>query len=117
MIFISFLSTSGFKTGVDDFNKLLQMNFTKERSVGFYAAALHMHPNRLNFLVKKYTGISAKQSIIDYTIAEAKFLLGSSSLTIKEISHQLGFDDPNYFSAFFRKKMKISPAQYRPNPV
>ena len=102
---------------IESFNELLQKNFRKERSVQFYANALHMHPNHLNFLVKKYTGLTAKETIIDHTLLEAKFLLHSSSLTIKEISFELGFDDPNYFSSFFRKKLNVSPIQYRQKPI
>jgi len=98
---------------IENFNKLMQQHFLEERSVQFYANALHMHPNRLNFLIKKHTGISAKETIIDHILLEAKFLLHSSSLTIKEIGYKLGFDDPNYFSSFFCKRMSMPPAAYR----
>jgi AraC-like DNA-binding protein len=102
---------------VEEFNELLQKNYTKERSVRFYADALHTHPNNLNFLVKKYTGSTAKETIADYIILEAKYLLHATALTVKEIAYELGFDDPNYFSAFFRKKVNLSPLQYRLQPV
>ncbi len=102
---------------MESFNELLQKNFRKERLVQFYADALHMHPNHLNFLVKKYTGLTAKETIINYILLEAKFLLHSSPHTIKEISYELGFDDPNYFSSFFRKRLDLSPLQYRQKPI
>ncbi len=102
---------------VESFTDLIQKNFTKQRSVLFYANALHMHPNHLNFLIKKHTGLTAKGTIINHILLEAKFLLSSSSLSIKEIAFKLGFDNPNYFSAFFRKNSKVSPESYRRQPV
>lgn len=44
---------------------------------------------------------------------EAKYLLSSSSKTIKEIAYELGFVDPNYFNSFFKKAALISPEKYR----
>lgn len=102
---------------VESFNELIEKNFTRHRSVQFYADKLHIHPNHLNFLVRKYTGLTAKETIINHILLEAKVLLHSSSLTIKEIAYELGFEDPSYFSSFFRKNLKVSPAQYKLNPV
>ena len=95
------------------FINLVERNFLHERSVGFYAAKLNVHPNHLNSLVKKYAGITAKESIQNRIIAETKYLLHSTTLSVKEISHQLGFEDPNYFAVFFKKSEKVSPINYR----
>ena len=40
-------------------------------------------------------------------------LLKTTSLSIKEICYQVGFDDPLYFSAQFKKRLGASPRQYR----
>lgn len=95
------------------FSDLVEMNFTKERSVGFYARQLHIHPNYLNALVKKHMGLTAKDSIRNRLLLEIKYLLHSTNLSIKEISNQTGFNDPNYFTVFFRRCENISPAAYR----
>jgi AraC-like DNA-binding protein len=98
---------------IDSFNELVQSHCTMERSVQFYANALHIHPNYLNFLIRKYTGMTAKQTIADHLFLEAKGLLGSPSLSIKEISYQLGFTTPGSFSSFFKKMSNMSPSEYR----
>jgi AraC family transcriptional activator of pobA len=98
---------------VESFNELIEKNFSQHRSVQFYADALHIHPNHLNFLVRKYTGLTAKETIINHILTEAKMLLHSSSRTIKEIAYELGFDDPTYFSSFFKRNVKLSPARYK----
>jgi AraC family transcriptional regulator, transcriptional activator of pobA len=98
---------------VERFNSLLEANFTKERMVALYAAALDIHPNNLNFLIREHTGISAKQTINNRIITEAKYLLAHSDLNIKGISNQLGFEESHNFSTFFKKNAGISPLAYR----
>lgn len=95
------------------FIDLLEANFSKERSVKFYAAKLAMHPNSLNALIKKHTGTTAKESIQNRVLIETKYLLHSTKLSIKEISNKLGFNDPNYFTSFFTKYENTSPGSYR----
>jgi AraC family transcriptional activator of pobA len=102
---------------VESFNDLIQKNFSKHRSVRFYADALHIHPNHLNSLVRKYTGSTAKETINNYILMEAKMLLQSSTLNIKEISYELGFDNPTYFSSFFKRNANLSPAKYKLNAI
>jgi AraC-like DNA-binding protein len=95
------------------FIELLEVHFTHERSVGFYAAQLNVHPNHLNALIKKHTGITAKESIQNRLLLETKYLLHSTNLSIKEISNQVGFSDPNYFAVFFKRLEQMSPGDYR----
>ena len=98
---------------IESFNELIQDHFLEQKSVQFYANALHIHPNYLNFLMKKYTGMTAKQMIVDHLFLEAKALLASRSLPIKEIAYKLGFSSPDCFSSFFRKLSNISPSKFR----
>jgi len=99
------------------FNDLIETNFTKHRNVQFYANELHTHPNNLNHIVKKATGLTAKQTITNRMIIEAKYLLASTSLSVKEIAYELGFEDPNYFISFFKKEESATPTHYRMQPV
>jgi AraC family transcriptional regulator, transcriptional activator of pobA len=95
------------------FIDLLEIHFMKERSVGFYASQLNVHPNHLNALVKKHTGLTAKESIQQRLLLETKYLLHSTKLSIKEISNRVGFHDPNYFAVFFKRLEQVSPGSYR----
>ena len=98
---------------VKEFSELVEDYFLKERNVNFYASKLFIHPNYLNALVKTHTGLTAKDLIQNRVSLEAKYLLHSTNLSIKEISNKIGFDDPNYFTVFFKKQEKVSPASYR----
>jgi AraC-like DNA-binding protein len=95
------------------FVDVLDQYFTSEHSVKFYAEQLSMHPNHLNALIKKHTGLSAKESIQNRILLEIKHLLHSTKLSIKQISDQMGFKDPNYFTTFFKRAEKLSPGNYR----
>lgn len=46
-------------------------------------------------------------------IDAAKVLLKTSPLSIQEIAMQVGFEDQNYFSKYFKKKVGKSPSHYR----
>jgi AraC family transcriptional regulator, transcriptional activator of pobA len=98
---------------IRQFIDMLDLHFPKEHSVKFYADQLSMHPNHLNSLVKKQTGMSAKESIQNRILLEIKYLLHSTKLPIKEIANQMGFNDPNYFTTFFRRFENRSPVSYR----
>lgn len=102
-----------FIESIKRFVDLLDKYFSKEHSVQFYAKQLAMHPNNLNALIKKHTGLSAKESIRNRILLEIKHLLHSTKLSIKEISDQMGFKDPNYFTTFFKRAENLSPGNYR----
>ena len=40
-------------------------------------------------------------------------MLRSTELSIKEISYELGFDNPNYFSRIFSREVGMSPMEKR----
>jgi AraC family transcriptional activator of pobA len=98
---------------LEKFDQLIEQNFSTDHDVRFYADALHTHPNNLNYIVKKATGLTAKQTITKRLIAEAKYLLVSSMMSVKEIAFELGFQDPNYFISFFKKAEHSTPLNYR----
>ncbi|HEX9512395.1 MAG TPA: helix-turn-helix domain-containing protein [Puia sp.] len=102
-----------YDTNFEQFTELLDKHFADQRSVKFYADALKVHPYHLNFLSKKLTGVSAKEAINNRILMEAKYLLTSTTLSIKEIAYQLGFENPEYFYVFFRKEINTTPSTYR----
>ncbi|WP_426667389.1 helix-turn-helix domain-containing protein [Mucilaginibacter sp. McL0603] len=98
---------------IEQFHELVEINFKQEHSVKFYADALAVHPNHINFLLKKHCELNAKESINKRIILEAKYLLSNPRLTIKNIALDLGFSDANNFSTFFHKSAGVSAFAYR----
>ncbi|GGH60000.1 AraC-like DNA-binding protein [Filimonas zeae] len=100
-------------TVVYRFHKLLSENFTRYRDVSFYSKKLFMNEKYLSQLLKKKTGKTARQFIIDMVIAEAKGQLSDHAISVKEISGRLNFSNEFHFSRFFRQYVGTSPTQFR----
>lgn len=92
---------------------LIEENFRSMQHVTFYSEKLNILPRRLNDITKSNTGQSIHEIISERLLTESKILLTSSSMTIKEISYNLGFNDPSYFNRFFKRNMKLTPVEFR----
>ncbi|WP_111590542.1 AraC family transcriptional regulator [Chitinophaga dinghuensis] len=95
------------------FNMLIDKFYKQEKLVGFYASKLHISANYLNILCKNHLHVSATKLIQQRVLLEAKRLLQTTDLSIKEIAFELGFVDHAYFSNFFKSQAGITPTQFR----
>lgn len=95
------------------FCTLLSQNFHLYHSPHFYAERLCISEKQLNSKVKNSYGITVSEMISNRLLLEAKRLIMHSSVSIKEISFDLGFNDPAYFSRFIKKNLKKSPSELR----
>ena len=98
---------------LNKFRKLVEQNFREIHLVKEYADLLHESPAHLNKVVKSITGENASEFIIKRIVLEAKRLLIYTDLSNKEISFKMNYDDPSYFSRLFRKKVGVSPSEFR----
>jgi AraC-like DNA-binding protein len=46
-------------------------------------------------------------------LEEAKHLLESGEQSIESIANEVGYEDSGFFSRLFRRKVNLTPAQYR----
>ena len=83
------------------------------RSPADFASRLSVHVNHLNRSVKKVTGKTTQAVINRRIIEEAQALLTNTLWNISEVAYCLGFDEPSYFSNFFKKHTAQTPAQFR----
>lgn len=95
------------------FFTILETHCGKQHSVKFYANALCITAGHLNKTIKEVTGKTAKQWIEEEIIMEAKRLLLNNDFTILNISEELQFSNPAFFSSFFKKHTSLSPSEYR----
>lgn len=98
---------------VNKFRNLVEQNFKEIHLVKEYADLLNESPAHLNKIVKSITGENASDFIIKRIVLEAKRLLIYTDLSNKEIAFKMKYDDPSYFSRLFRKKVGISPSEFR----
>jgi AraC-like DNA-binding protein len=97
----------------EKFISLLKQNYRKEQNIGWYAENLCLTPKYLSKLVYEASGKHASDWIKDYIILEACALLNSSSLTIQQISDELGFSNQSHFGTYFKRYMNRSPREYK----
>lgn len=72
-----------------------------------------LSPVYLSARFKQETGIGFSDYINRCRIDRAKQLLRTTPLTIVDISHQVGYSGPRYFSRVFKEFEGIKPTQYR----
>ncbi|WP_292010652.1 helix-turn-helix transcriptional regulator [Chryseobacterium sp.] len=82
-------------------------------SVSYLADKVNLSPNYLSDLLKKETGMNAKDHIHYLLIEEAKNVLLGTSKSISEIAYDLGFEYPQYFSKLFKQKTGNTPQEFR----
>lgn len=98
---------------INDFKNLIDKHYSGHLNVQQYSEKLNLSPNYLNALCKKETGKTAIQLIHERILLEARRLLYSTNLSVKEISFSLQFEDVAYFNRFFKKNMAVTPLEYR----
>ncbi len=82
-------------------------------TVKFCAEAMNLSPNYFSDLLKSETGKNTQEHIHYHLLEKSKTLLIGSDKSINEIAYELGFEYPQSFSKFFKKKEGISPTRYR----
>jgi AraC-like DNA-binding protein len=97
----------------DRFKLLVEENFSRLHKVDDYARLIGISPKALTVKVSQAFGRSAGAVIQDRRLAEAKRLLAYTDSTVAAVGYELGYDDPNYFTRFFRKQTGISPVKFR----
>ncbi|WBS05375.1 helix-turn-helix domain-containing protein [Pseudoduganella sp. SL102] len=95
------------------FRALVEEHFREQWLVGRYADALRVTAARLNRLCVKLAGKSAFEMAQDRLMLEACRKLTYVPTSVATIGYELGFQDPAYFSRLFRKRLGLTPKQYR----
>ena len=102
-----------------DFSKVVQFKqhimeqFDQNLHINEIAKELGISSKKLNTLTKQYTGLTPASLIKEMKILEAKRMLASKNSSIKEIAYSLGFDQPTYFTKYFKKETTKTPKQFQ----
>ncbi|MEW5817503.1 MAG: helix-turn-helix domain-containing protein, partial [Spirochaetota bacterium] len=85
----------------------------EELNLGCIAGEVGLSPCYLSLMFKKITGETVVEYITKVRIERAKELLKTTADKAYEIAYKVGFKDPHYFSACFKKIIGISPTEFR----
>jgi AraC family transcriptional activator of pobA len=95
------------------FRDQVEQRFRQTRRVADYAGAVGVSHTHLNRLCRQVLGRSALAVIEERIALEARRLLLFSTLSIKQIGAELGYEDPGYFSRFITRMFGMAPAALR----
>ncbi len=98
---------------IEKFRSLLDKHFRTQHSLQVYASEVGVTVGQLSRLCREVLGKSSLDVINDRLLQEAQRELVYTSLPIKQLASELGFEDDAYFSRFFRKHTGVSPKTYR----
>lgn len=102
---------------IEKFRSLIDKNFRTEHSLQAYADLVGVSVGQLSRVCREVLGKSSLQVMNDRLIQEAQRELVYTSLSIKQLASELGFNDDAYFSRFFRKQTGVTPKAYRANAL
>lgn len=98
------------------FNQAIQFinqNISQNIKISDIAAEIGISEIYLYKIFMKHAKKSPQQLLLAYRIQLAKNYLRNPGLSIKTISTELGFSNPNHFSTLFKKSTGMSPKEYR----
>ncbi len=98
---------------IRSFNFLIEQHFRQKHKVADYADLLFKSPKTLSNLFAKVGTKTPLNYIHDRIAMEARRKLRHSDDSIKEIAFDLGFDDLQTFSRFFKRIEGVSPLGFR----
>ena len=107
-------SSNRYGTVVDQVKKYIEEHYEEEElSLNLLASYVNFSPNHLSMIFSQQTGQTFIKYLTDYRMNKAKELLRGTSMRSSEISLEVGYKDPHYFSYLFKKTQGMTPTQYR----
>ncbi len=88
-------------------------NYRKDLSLEEVSRRVNVSPYYFSRIFKEGTGQNFVEYLTMIRMEKAKELLTESHCSMKEISSQVGYSEPNYFSRSFRKNVGVSPTEYK----
>lgn len=91
----------------------IRTHLAEDISFEALSAELQVSYSSFRKVFKQQTGMPPHQYLLDLRMEKARSLLAAGDLPVKAIAVEAGFESAFYFSKIFRKKMGITPVEYR----
>ncbi|MPZ95172.1 MAG: helix-turn-helix domain-containing protein [Propionibacteriales bacterium] len=83
------------------------------RDIGQHAVALNISVVELRAIVRRATGGTPKEIIVQTRLSQAKSLLAQTDLPVARVATRVGYADPAYFTRLFTKHVGEAPSVFR----
>lgn len=91
----------------------LKENYKEPITLDFLSQRFSVSKATLNYNFNKFLHSSPVDYLINIRIQQAKAMLTDTNRNLSEIAEHCGFGSVNYFSLMFKRKVGLSPANYR----
>jgi len=98
---------------IETVRNFIHNDFATDISLNDLSAQAFMSPFHFSRTFKQFTHTSPYQYLLQFRISHAEYLLKNTDLPVAEVASSSGFNHPDYFSAAFTKKNKMSPSEYK----
>ncbi len=91
----------------------IEDNIEQSLSVSDLARYCHLSKKQLGRIFFEFEGLSPNAYVQNRRISHIEKLLADKTLSLKEISERLNFNNEYYFNSFFKKHIGMPPGEYR----
>lgn len=95
------------------FNDLVHQNVREFVGVEEFAARLGTNSKKLSAISKKYFLTTPGTLIKQRKVLEAKRMLANQRVSVKEVAYTMGFEQPTYFTKYFKKATGLTPKEFQ----
>lgn len=92
-------------------------NFSREIDEAQMADMCGMSPFRFSRAFRKTFSVTFRDYVADCRIKHAQHLLNNPDIAITDIAAIVGFNDPSYFARLFRKRVGVTPTDFRDSMI
>lgn len=103
----------GYSEIVEQGIHMLKERYKENLSLEAICEEISVSKTYFSYLFKREVGISVWTYLTELRLAKAKQLLKETSLKNYEISFQVGYENPSYFSMLFKNHEMMTPSEYR----
>ena len=100
------------QTIFDRFIQLVNQHCREHHKIAYYADRMCLTERYLGTVVRQTSGTTAKDWIDRALITQAKVLLRHSNESVLQISEELNFPNPAFFSKYFKRLTGITPSEF-----
>lgn len=103
----------GYESGLEESISYMREHFREKLAVEHLAEICHLSKYYYIKIFKAYTGQTPYDYLINLRLQQAKVLLLETLKSVEEIALESGFSDCKNFIACFKKKVSMTPLQFR----
>ena len=98
---------------VDKIKTYIWEHVSEDISLITLSELVYMNPAYLSRYFRQETGSSITEFLLEVRVEQAKQLLADPHNKVQDIAGRLGIESASYFIRIFKKKMGVTPQEYR----